>query len=217
MKRILAIALLALFVIAFPLAAEDSKADVSYALGMLLAQSVKGSYIEVDVDSLVAGLKAGMGSGKTKFTEAQANSIVQTAAQNAYTKKSADNLKAGKAYLENNKKKSGVKTTASGLQYEVIKEGSSQKPKATDTVTVNYEGKLISGEVFDSSIARGQPATFSLSGVIKGWTEGLQLMGVGAKYRFYIPSELAYGAQGAGSIGPNEVLIFEVELISIGK
>jgi FKBP-type peptidyl-prolyl cis-trans isomerase len=221
MKRniIIAVALFAACAaLAAPLAAEPSKADLSYALGILIGESAKSTGIDVDMDALVSGVKDSMTGAKARFTETQAGSMVQTAAQAAQDKKGAANLAAGKAYLENNKKKAGVKTTASGLQYEVIKEGSGAKPKATDTVTVHYEGKLTSGKVFDSSIARKEPATFALNGVIKGWTEGLQLMGVGAKYRFYIPSELGYGASGAGSsIGPNEVLVFEVELISIGK
>jgi FKBP-type peptidyl-prolyl cis-trans isomerase len=219
MKRILAVALsIGLLAPIVPLAAEASKADVSYALGMLIGASAQGTNIDIDMDSLVAGLKDSMGGAKTKFTEAQAGQMVQAAGQAAQGKKGAANLAAGKAFLEGNGKKSGVKTTASGLQYEVLKEGRGSKPKATDTVTVHYEGKLLSGKVFDSSIARNQPATFPLNGVIKGWTEGLQLMGVGSKYRFFIPSELAYGPSGAGgSIGPNEVLVFEVELLAIGK
>jgi FKBP-type peptidyl-prolyl cis-trans isomerase len=219
MKRIFAVALsIGLLAPIVPIAAEASKAEVSYALGMLIGASAQGTNIDVDIDSLVAGLKDSMGGAKTKFTEAQAGQMVQAAAQAAQGKKGTANLTAGKAFLEGNGKKSGVKTTASGLQYEVIKEGKGSKPKATDTVTVHYEGKLLSGKVFDSSIARNQPATFPLNGVIKGWTEGLQLMGIGSKYRFFIPSELAYGPNGAGgSIGPNEVLVFEVELLAIGK
>ncbi len=218
MKRTIVAALCAaLLLAALPLGAQSSKADVGYALGMLLGNSVKSTGIDIDMDSLVAGLRVSIDGGKAKFTDSQADEIVTSAVQAAYAKKSDAALKAGKAYLDSNKKKSGVTTTASGLQYEVLKKGSGAKPKATDTVTVHYEGKLISGTVFDSSIARGEPATFPLNGVIKGWTEGLQLMPVGSKFRFYIPSELGYGAQGGGSIGPNEVLVFEVELISIGK
>lgn len=218
MKRIIVAALCAaLLIVALPLGAQSSKADVGYALGMLLGSSVKSTGIEIDMDSLVAGLKVSIEGGKAKFTDSKADEIVTAAVQAAYLKKGEEAIKAGKAYLESNKKKSGVTTTASGLQYEILKKGAGARPKATDTVTVHYEGKLISGTVFDSSIARGEPATFPLNGVIKGWTEGLQLMPVGSKYRFYIPSELGYGEQGGGSIGPNEVLIFEVELISIGK
>lgn len=119
-------------------------------------------------------------------------------------------------FLDQNKEREGVKVTKSGLQYEVIKEGSGQSPKPESSVTVNYEGKLINGTVFDSSYKRGQPATFGVSQVIAGWTEGLQLMKPGAIYNFYIPAKLAYGSQGAGDlIGPNECLIFKVELISV--
>jgi FKBP-type peptidyl-prolyl cis-trans isomerase FklB len=122
----------------------------------------------------------------------------------------------GEAFLAENKKKEGVKTTASGLQYKVIKPGKGKKPKSSDTVTVNYRGTLIDGTEFDSSYKRGQPATFQVSGVIPGWTEGLQLMEEGAKWQLFIPSNLAYGERGAGGvIGPNATLIFEVELLSI--
>jgi FKBP-type peptidyl-prolyl cis-trans isomerase len=131
---------------------------------------------------------------------------------------SAKNKAEGAAYLEKNKAKAGVKVTASGLQYEVVKMGSGPKPKATNTVRVHYTGTLIDGTKFDSSVDRGQPAEFPLNGVIKGWTEGLQLMPVGSKFKFTIPSELAYGSNGAGAqIGPDSVLVFDVELIKIVK
>jgi FKBP-type peptidyl-prolyl cis-trans isomerase len=124
----------------------------------------------------------------------------------------------GETFLAKNKTRAGVKTTASGLQYEVEKEGTGPNPKATDTVTVNYKGTLMDGTTFDSSYDRGQPATFVLNQVIPGWTEGVQLMKPGGKYKFYIPSSLGYGEQGAGGvIGPNAPLVFEVELVSIGK
>ena len=119
------------------------------------------------------------------------------------------------AFLAKNKSKSGVKTTASGLQYEVEKEGTGPKPKATDTVKVDYTGTKIDGTKFDSSVDRGQPATFPLNQVVPGWTEGLQLMPVGSEYKFYIPAKLAYGERGPGPIGPNATLIFDVKLISI--
>jgi FKBP-type peptidyl-prolyl cis-trans isomerase len=205
------------------LAAEDAKAaapqaqpDVGYALGMLLGANVKGSGLTFNSDSFIAGFKDSLDGKPPKYSEADAQAAVQAALQAAATKKSVDNLAAGKAFLEGNKKKTGVSVTASGLQYEVITAGKGAKPLATDTVSVQYEGKLLNGKVFDSSIARGEPATFPLNGVIAGWTEGLQLMPVGSKYRFYVPSELAYGEQGANNtIEPNSVLIFEVELISI--
>ena len=124
----------------------------------------------------------------------------------------------GKEFLEKNGKREGVTTTASGLQYEVMKMGSGDKPKETDEVTVHYHGTLTDGKVFDSSVDRGEPATFPLNGVIKGWTEALQLMPIGSKFKIFLPSDLAYGAQGAGQmIGPHETLIFEVELLKINK
>lgn len=134
------------------------------------------------------------------------------------TKAGLKNKAEGEKFLAENAKKEGVKTTASGLQYQVIKSGDGAKPKATDKVKVNYEGQLIDGTVFDSSYKRGKPVTFPLNQVIKGWTEGLQLMPVGSKYRFFLPSELAYGSNAPGNkIGPNSALIFDVELLSIEK
>lgn len=128
--------------------------------------------------------------------------------------KSSNTLEEGKKFLEENGKRAEVTTTASGLQYEVLREGNGQKPSgATSRVTVHYEGRLINGQIFDSSYRRNQPATFGLNQVITGWTEGVQLMSQGAKYRFFIPSELGYGARGAGSIPPNSTLIFDVELL----
>ncbi len=134
----------------------------------------------------------------------------------ANAKSAEENKKAGAAFLAENAKKEGVVTTASGLQYKILKQGDGAKPSAADNVTVHYEGKTLDGKVFDSSYKRGTPATFPLNRVIAGWTEGVQLMQEGSKYRFYIPSDLAYGPRGAGSdIGPNETLIFDVELIAI--
>jgi len=134
---------------------------------------------------------------------------------NGSPKKSS--LTAGKDFLAENKQKPGIIETASGLQYEILKDTTGMKPKATDQVTVHYTGKLINGSVFDSSVERGQPATFGLNQVIAGWTEGLQLMSPGSKYRFYIPSELGYGAAGQNGIPPHSVLIFDVELIGINQ
>jgi FKBP-type peptidyl-prolyl cis-trans isomerase len=222
MKRFaFVLALLALALLA-PLAAQSpaaaTTADASYALGMLLGGNIKAAGIEVSYDDFLAGLKAVMSGQKTRFTEEEAQAAVQAAVDAATAKRAGASVAAGQAFLAANKNKAGVKTTTSGLQYEVLTLGTGPVPAATATVTVNYEGRLIDGTVFDSSYARGTPATFRLNEVIRGWTEGLQLMPVGSKFRFYIPSDLAYGGRGAGNlIGPNATLIFDVELISIGK
>jgi len=164
-------------------------------------------------------MKDAMSGKRPLLTEADAREVMTT-----WQKELADKQKGmadknaadGKKFLEDNKKKDGVKTTASGLQYKVLKEGNGPQPKATDTVTVDYRGTLIDGTEFDSSYKRGQPATFPLNGVIKGWTEGLQLMKSGAKYQFFIPSDLAYGQRAMGpDIAPNSTLVFEVELKSV--
>jgi FKBP-type peptidyl-prolyl cis-trans isomerase len=197
-------------------AAPEVQADVSYSLGMLFGANIKSSGLKISPDGFLAGMKDALDGKPLKYTDAQAQSAVQAAVQAVQAKKNADNLAAGNAFLDGNKKKAGVTVTPSGLQYEVITLGKGAKPVATDTVTVNYEGKLLNGTVFDSSIERGEPASFPLNGVIAGWTEGVQLMPVGSKYRFYVPAALAYGEQGAGNaIEPNSVLIFEVELVSI--
>jgi len=219
MKRYAITAALAL-TIALCLGAQaaPSKADASYALGVLMGADIKGSGLEISFDDYMAGFKAAATGAATRMSPAQAQSTFQAAYQAAQNKAKAQNLAAGQAFLAANKKKDGIKTTASGLQYEVLKAGSGAKPLAADTVTVNYEGRLLDGTVFDSSYKRNQPASFPLKNVIKGWTEGLQLMSPGAKYRFFIPSELAYGEAGSGeNIGPNETLVFEVELLSIKK
>jgi FKBP-type peptidyl-prolyl cis-trans isomerase len=183
---------------------------------MLFGNNIKTAGIPVDAQSFLAGLQDALNGKPLKYTDDQAQAAVQAAVQAVSEKKSADNLAAGNAFLEGNKKKTGVKVTDSGLQYEVITQGSGPKPKADDTVKVNYEGKLLNGNVFDSSIQRGEPVTFQIDSVIPGWTEALQLMPVGSKYRLFVPSALAYGDKGAGNvIEPNSVLVFEVELISI--
>jgi FKBP-type peptidyl-prolyl cis-trans isomerase len=193
--------------------------SVSYSLGLNIGESIGQMGPEsakLNLDVVAAAMADQLNKGDLKISMQDARAFLEqwfAAQKDAKTK---ENMAEGKAFLEQNKNKEGVKTTDSGLQYEVLQEGSDQKPAATNEVTVHYEGKLIDGTIFDSSIARGEPATFPLNQVIKGWTEGLQLMGVGAKYRFYIPSELGYGARGAGAkIGPNAVLIFDVELLSI--
>jgi FKBP-type peptidyl-prolyl cis-trans isomerase FklB len=219
MKRFAIAAALAL-TIALCLTAQTAptKADASYALGVLMGADIKDTGIDISFDDYLLGFKAAASGAATRMTPAQAQAVFQAAYQAVQNKAKAQNLAEGRAFLEANRKKAGIKVTPSGLQYEVLAAGSGAKPLATDTVTVNYEGRLLDGTVFDSSYKRNQPTSFPLKNVIKGWTEGLQLMSVGAKYRFFIPSELAYGEQGMGEgIGPNETLVFEVELLSIKK
>ncbi len=196
--------------------AKPTKADIGYAFGVLIGADLKTTAVDVDLAAFQKGLKDALVADKTKVTPEAASATVQTAITEARTKKIAANLVTEQKFLETNKAKKGVVTTASGLQYEVIKEGTGAKPKATDTVKVDYVGTLTGGKEFDSSIKRNEPAVFPLDGVIPGWTEGIQLMTVGSKYKFYIPSALAYGERGAGAvIEPNSTLVFEVDLLSI--
>ena len=195
----------------------------SYALAMNMSAHLLKMPIELDreiiieaVTSLLRGNQPDMSQEDYQQTMQKFQATMEEKAKAEAQKAASENSEKGKAYLAENAKKEGVKVTASGLQYEVIKEGTGKKPAATDTVSVHYEGTLINGQVFDSSIRRGQPVEFPLNRVIPGWTEGVQLMSVGSKYRFVIPSNLAYGEHGAGgAIGPNETLIFEVELLDI--
>ena len=196
---------------------EEIKA-VSYCVGM----SIAGSLLQQDLEGIDADVMAqairDVFEGKTlSYQPEQANDIIQQYLAKASMVKFEAIKKEGEDFLANNASKSGVTTTASGLQYEVLTEGNGPKPGATDNVTVHYHGTLIDGVVFDSSIHRGQPATFGVHQVIAGWTEALQLMSVGAKYRLYIPQELAYGANPhpGGAIKPYSALIFDVELLSI--
>ncbi|MGC2697183.1 MAG: FKBP-type peptidyl-prolyl cis-trans isomerase [Candidatus Angelobacter sp.] len=206
---------------AFPFATKKEK--VSYALGMNIGESLHRQPIDVDPDVLAQGLKDAMAGGKTKLTDDEVKATLiqlQTemrGKQEEQMKQATENnKKEGEAFLAANKTKAGVVTLPSGLQYKILTEGKGPKPTASDTVVCNYRGTLINGTEFDSSYKRGEPATFPVGGVIKGWTEALQLMPVGSKWQLFIPSEMAYGARGAGGeIGPNATLIFEVELISI--
>lgn len=205
----------------------DLKTDTqkfSYSIGVDIAKSLEPIRSDLDLDALERGMKDGQPGGKLLLDDNARQEITMKVAQQLRAKKLAEmeaKAKAGSAadakYLADNAKKPGVKVTASGLQYEVLKEGTGPHPAATATVKVNYKGTLISGETFDSSYDRGQPISFPLNQVIPGWTEGVQLMTVGSKYRFTIPSNLAYGPQGSGKIGPNATLVFEVELLAIEK
>lgn len=199
------------------------KDKVSYALGMNLGVNLHRQSIEVDPTLLLQGLEDGLAGGKTQLSEDQARAAL-TELQNDIRKKQQEkmqqageaNKKQGDAFLVANKGKEGVVSLPSGLQYKVLSAGTGPKPTASDSVVCNYRGTLIDGTEFDSSYKRGQPATFPVGGVIKGWTEALQLMPVGSKWQLFVPSELAYGERGTGAdIGPNAVLIFEVELLSI--
>lgn len=201
-------------------AQEEEKTNmdsVSYSLGVLVAQNLKNQGMnEVVAEDLAAAISDVINGGEVKIDIAQANAIVQQHMMDAKAAQHKPNKDAGEAFLAENGKRAEVTTTASGLQYEVITEGSGDKPAATDEVTVHYHGTLIDGSVFDSSVERGSPTSFPLNRVISGWTEGLQLMSVGSKYRFFIPYNLAYGEREAGAkIKPFSALIFEVELLSI--
>lgn len=202
---------------------KDEKDKVSYSIGLEIGNKLKSQSIDINADILASGVKDGLSGSKALMTEEEIQETM-TAFQKEMMAKQAEKTKAlaeknkkeGDAFLEENKKKEGVKTTSSGLQYKVLKDGEGPMPKATDTVTVNYRGTLVDGTEFDSSYKRGEPATFPVNGVIPGWVEALQLMKVGSKFQLFIPSGLAYGERGAGQqIGPNSSLIFEVELLSI--
>ena len=197
----------------------------SYIIGLNLGQSLKTQEVPVTADLIIQGLRDGLGGGNPLLTPEEIQAAMQEFQQQLMTSQQSKrdalgtkNMQASQAYLDQNKAKAGVKTTASGLQYEVVTEGSGESPKPTDKVTVHYKGTLPDGKVFDSSYDRNEPATFPVNGVIPGWVEALQLMKPGAKYKLVIPPALAYAERGAGAdIGPNQVLIFEVELISIDK
>jgi len=193
-------------------ALKNQKEKVSYIIGMDIGGNLKKQSVDVDPNSLAKGIQDALSGTKPLLSNEE---IQETMV--AFQKEMAEKQKQrGEAFLSENKKKEGVKTLPSGLQYKVVKAGTGKKPKANDTVTVNYRGTLIDGTEFDSSYRRGQPATFPVSGVIPGWTEAMQLMAEGAKWQLFIPPHLAYGERGMGGlIGPNTTLIFEVELISV--
>lgn len=203
----------------------NEMAKRSYALGMNIGESVKGLPVDVDAKALAQGLRDVLGDATPKLSEQEASITyqalmrdVQTAQVERLKQQAQSNLEAGQAFLTKNKTKDGVKVTDSGLQYKVLEKGDGPQPDANDTVTVHYVGTLIDGTVFDSSRERGEPATFPVDGVIAGWTEALQLMHEGARYKLFIPPKLAYGIRGAGpKIGPNETLIFDVELLKVNK
>lgn len=201
-----------------------TKEKASYAIGMNLGGGLHRQSVDVDSAALIQGLKDALAGGKTLLTDDEARAALmklqgemQAKMQAKAAQEGEANKKEGDAFLAANKGKEGIVTLPSGLEYKIIKEGAGPKPTAADSVVCNYKGTLINGNEFDSSYKRGEPATFPVTGVIKGWTEALQLMPVGSKWQLFIPSDLAYGARGTpgGPIGPNATLIFEVELVSI--
>ncbi len=227
MKRLI-ICLGAVFIASIGLAQDkaqlkDQKDKASYSIGYDIGDSFKKQKIELNLDAMITGLKDAMAGKDAAMPKEEREKVLQAFQKEMMEKQmaaskeaAAKNAAEGTKFLEENKKKDGVKTTASGLQYKVLKEGSGPSPKETDTVVTNYRGTLIDGTEFDSSYKRNEPASFQVNRVIKGWIEALQLMKPGAKYQLFIPASLAYGERGAGqTIGPNATLIFEVELLSI--
>ena len=190
---------------------------ISYALGLSMGQNLMGSGVEkLNYQDLAAGIEDVLTHAQPKISYQEAQQVLNTFFQELEQKIAGAAKADGEKFLAENAKREGVKVTESGLQYEILEPSLGQKPKATDTVRVHYEGTLIDGTVFDSSYKRGESITFPLNGVIKGWTEGLQLMSIGSKYKFFIPYQLAYGERGAGaSIPPYAALIFTVELLGI--
>ncbi len=198
---------------------DTDKQRFSYFVGLQIGQQIKNDGIELDETAFLAAIKDVAAGTPPRLSQAELQATLQRIQQQRAAdaqKVGESNRLEGERFLADNKKKSGVKVTASGLQYKVVKAGSGSKPTASSTVEVHYRGTLIDGTEFDSSYSRGQPATFPVNGVIKGWTEALQLMQEGAKWQLFIPSELAYGSRGTGAdIGPNSTLIFDVELLKI--
>jgi len=227
-KKLLTVALAASFTAVVAHAADSSlntdKKKLSYAIGQQIgtqvARQIKGSGVDIDAAVLAQSIQDAIAGKKSKLTPEQMQAAMTKANEVAQAKMEVagkENKAKGEKFLAENKTKAGVKTTASGLQYQVIKEGTGASPKETDTVKVHYRGTLIDGTQFDSSYDRNEPAQFPLNQVIKGWTEGLQLMKVGGKMKLFVPSELAYGVSGRPGIPPNSVLVFDVELLEIAS
>jgi len=206
-----------------PQGMQSLEQKVAYGIGLNIGMSLKQDGIDVDPELIAAGIKDALTGAEPKLDPQQLQAAMMQFQQQMQAKQAEaqaasgeDNMKKGQAFLKENAEAEGVKTTDSGLQYKVIEAGDGPKPKAEDKVTTHYRGTLIDGTVFDSSYERGEPVSFPVNGVIPGWTEALQMMPVGSKWKLFIPAELAYGERGAGqAIGPNETLIFEVELLGI--
>ena len=227
MKSPFALALVTVSLVSSLIAADapkDQKDKVSYSIGVDIGKNMKRQGVEVNPAMLAEGLSDALNGAKPRLTEEEMASTMQAfrtemQAKMAQKQKEAteNNKTKGEAFLADNKKKEGVKTLPSGLQYKVITEGKGAKPKATDTVVTQYRGTLIDGTEFDSSYKRNEPATFPVNAVIPGWTEAIQLMSVGSKYQLFVPASLAYGENAPPAIGPNSTLIFDVELVDIKK
>jgi FKBP-type peptidyl-prolyl cis-trans isomerase len=234
MRRLVICSIVILILLPFLSLATDQDKDtpvqlnsftekISYVLGQEIGNSFKEAPLEINFDIFMQGVNDSLKGRTSPLDEEETNQIkqefsrqVQESRQKQRAALSKKNLEEGQAFLAENKNKEGVITTDSGLQYKVLVKGDGPKPAQNDRVTVHYSGTLLDGTEFDSSYKRGKPATFQVNGVIRGWTEALQLMNVGSKYRLYVPSDLAYGQRGAGrKIGPNTMLMFDVELLSI--
>lgn len=203
---------------------DTNEAKVSYSMGMIFGQRMLNDLPELKMETFVRGLQDGFSKSKPLLSEEEVKTAMQTFQEEqqkkqmeGFEKMASANKEKGSKFLAENGKRKEVKTTASGLQHEVLTEGKGVQPTASDKVTVHYTGTLIDGTVFDSSRERGEPVSFPLNGVIAGWTEGLQLMKEGGRSKFAIPAELAYGPGGNRSIGPNETLVFDVELLKVEK
>lgn len=196
---------------------KGDAAKFSYSLGMDIGKNVKDSdFDSLEVELMLNGIRDIINDGETKFTVEESRQFVREYLTKAQQKAAEANVQRGEDFLAENAKREGVVVLESGLQYEIMKQGNGPKPSATDQVKTHYHGTLIDGTVFDSSVERGQPATFPVNGVIQGWVEALQLMPVGSKWKLFVPANLAYGQRGSGgAIGPNETLVFEVELLEI--
>ncbi|ORU90430.1 MAG: hypothetical protein A6F71_05540 [Cycloclasticus sp. symbiont of Poecilosclerida sp. M] len=198
---------------------KTDKQKLSYTMGQQIGGGIKQDKLDIETEALVLGLTHSLNDEESILTPAKMQSVIhnfQKEMQDKANEAQQGNSEVGVKFLADNASQEGVQILESGMQYVVLNEGNGAKPASTDTVDVHYEGSLINGTVFDSSVKRGEPATFPVNGVIKGWQEALQLMNIGSKWKVFIPSDLAYGAQGAGaSIGPNETLIFEMELLNI--
>lgn len=228
MKKTLVVCLMGVMFSGTSFAAEITQKSslekqVGYSLGYNMASNNSDVFKDVDIDAFLQGFKAAIAGKNPSLSAAEMGTALSQYRQQTeskalveFQKEAAANLQAGQSFLAQNAKAANVKVTKSGLQYQVLQAGKGKLPKASSTVRVHYEGRLLDNTIFDSSIARQQPAEFKLSQVIPGWTEGVQLMPIGSKYRFFIPAKLAYGEMGSGDvIGPNSTLIFDIELLDI--